>query len=393
MDKGPISFTHPGTYTLGTFSIPGTTKGLGPWVYAYSSWTDGFGVGSDGQLTTALTGDCSIPDKKVNICHRDQGNPEWKLISISENALPAHLAHQWGADIYPVPSTGCPLPPPVIVHPTATATQACGTATVTFTNGTKYAFAGDIRVDNEAPSHVNYYGLGDFYQIVNIPSYGSISKTFTFDEDTGDHTVAFRIGLGAESDWYVPWQTLTISSDCIPPQPEALVSYTEWTDTTQNCDSQDVTQTRDKSVTQYTLIEGEWVAGTPTVTHESQTRAMTVDELAVCAGPQPKAEVTSTSESTKDCSSQEIATTVTTTTVNYIMDTETNTWIKGEPVITTDTTTEKTSTEDCPIAVELPTPKALAYTGSDSGWLIWPAGALLLAGAGIILITRLKRTA
>jgi len=48
-------------------------------------------------------------DKKVEICHRDQGHPEWKVISISESALPAHLAHQWGGDIYPVPQGGCPV--------------------------------------------------------------------------------------------------------------------------------------------------------------------------------------------------------------------------------------------------------------------------------------------
>ena len=45
---------------------------------------------------------------KVSICHRDQGKPEWKEIEIAESALPAHLAHQWGADIYPVPDGGCP---------------------------------------------------------------------------------------------------------------------------------------------------------------------------------------------------------------------------------------------------------------------------------------------
>lgn len=58
----------------------------------------------------ALRTDCA--PRKVNICHRDQGNPEWKVIEISENALQAHLSHQWGEDIYPVPAEGCPVPPP-----------------------------------------------------------------------------------------------------------------------------------------------------------------------------------------------------------------------------------------------------------------------------------------
>ena len=51
---------------------------------------------------------------KVDICHRNQGASEWNLISIPASALSAHLAHQWGGDIYPVPPGGCPeVKPPV----------------------------------------------------------------------------------------------------------------------------------------------------------------------------------------------------------------------------------------------------------------------------------------
>ncbi len=62
----------------------------------------------------------TVVDKKVNICHRDQGHPEWKVIEISESALPAHLAHQWGADIYPVPEGGCPVPETTTTQPPET---------------------------------------------------------------------------------------------------------------------------------------------------------------------------------------------------------------------------------------------------------------------------------
>ncbi len=62
--------------------------------------------------TTEVPTTSTQPDRKINICHRDQGKPEWKVIEISESALSAHLAHQWGEDIYPVPAEGCPQPPP-----------------------------------------------------------------------------------------------------------------------------------------------------------------------------------------------------------------------------------------------------------------------------------------
>lgn len=59
MDRGPVPSSGAGTITLGTFSLPGTTSGKGPWVYAHTTWADGFKKGSDGQLHKALKGDCT----------------------------------------------------------------------------------------------------------------------------------------------------------------------------------------------------------------------------------------------------------------------------------------------------------------------------------------------
>jgi hypothetical protein len=67
---------------------------------------------------------------KVHVCHRDQGHPEWKEIEIAESALSAHLAHQWGADIYPVPADGCPGGTPT-PDPTATLVPPTETPTAT----------------------------------------------------------------------------------------------------------------------------------------------------------------------------------------------------------------------------------------------------------------------
>lgn len=61
MDRGPLTTKGSQTVTLGTFTLPGTTTGFGPWVYAFTSWSDRYTQGSDGQLTTALKGDCERP--------------------------------------------------------------------------------------------------------------------------------------------------------------------------------------------------------------------------------------------------------------------------------------------------------------------------------------------
>lgn len=62
MTSGPVASQGAQTITLGSFSLPGSTIGHGPWVYAFTTWTDGFTKGSDGQLLQPLAGDCKIPE-------------------------------------------------------------------------------------------------------------------------------------------------------------------------------------------------------------------------------------------------------------------------------------------------------------------------------------------
>jgi choice-of-anchor A domain-containing protein len=61
-----INVTGDGTYLLTTFSLPGTTTGYGPWVYAHTTFSDGFKLGSDGQLKTALAGNCGAEKACIN---------------------------------------------------------------------------------------------------------------------------------------------------------------------------------------------------------------------------------------------------------------------------------------------------------------------------------------
>lgn len=75
MDQGPILTHGAQTVTLGTFSLPGDTTGYGPWVYAFTKWANNYTVGSDGQLTKRLTGDCTpppIPEKPLPIAGDEQ---------------------------------------------------------------------------------------------------------------------------------------------------------------------------------------------------------------------------------------------------------------------------------------------------------------------------------
>lgn len=64
LNGGPVASTGAGTIALTSFTLPGTTTGFGPWVYAFTKWSDGYSKGSDGQLLQKLGGDCAIPDTK-----------------------------------------------------------------------------------------------------------------------------------------------------------------------------------------------------------------------------------------------------------------------------------------------------------------------------------------
>ncbi|GAA2075722.1 hypothetical protein GCM10009840_07240 [Pseudolysinimonas kribbensis] len=74
-----VSTNNPSTITLTTFSLPGSTTGYGPWVYAQTTFTDNYFVGSDGQLLQPLDGTCGDDTtKKITICHATaSGSNPW----------------------------------------------------------------------------------------------------------------------------------------------------------------------------------------------------------------------------------------------------------------------------------------------------------------------------
>jgi hypothetical protein len=446
--NGTVHSTGAGTITLGTFSIPGTTTGLGPWVYAYTVWSDSYAKGSDGQLTTALGGDCSVPVTPsvsasvtgVATCAPASSSYTVKWTGTVTGVFDGYTAQRVkylgttpptlvqdgkapgtsftytttepgdatsasatfhvhvtkaaaGVDPLDTDATGTVQFPGVCALPTVTITQECGSATVVFTNGTKYAFAGDVRVDDEAPSQINYYGLGDFYQIVNIPSYGSVTKTYSFTEDSGDHTVAARIGLGAEQDWYVAWQSVTVGTDCEPPVQDASAALVFTDETCAASGTVDlgpianavwgdltVDENGHYSVTATANANHAFPGGDATLTLSGDLPGATgfqdTDSEALCY-VEPKEDDVTVEEGTPTCGATEIA--VTTTTIHYTLDPATGEFVAGEPVVTHSTrAAEKGEVKECP---------PLAYTGVDSsmlGGVAFVGLMSLLAGVGVL---------
>ena len=106
-------------------------------------------------------------------------------------------------------------------------TVACGAATITLHNVSPWIYPVSVMIDG-----VHSYGPtvdnrtdtnGDGSLDLNGPQKdASATRTITFGEDTGTHTVKYRVDAGTENDLYVglpvgEWTTLTVGSDCLPP--------------------------------------------------------------------------------------------------------------------------------------------------------------------------------
>lgn len=219
------------------------------------------------------------------------------------------------------------------------------------------------------------------------------------------------------------WVTDSVTTDDVQPgqcgpgeNPGPKVQYTEWQDEAWACGDTTTTQTRTKSVTEYTLVNGEWVAGEPVVTTETRTRDLAADEITECpvqhnpyttsghddtvdcqrnvvdvaswtttwtwddqagkyvgatttthsqrtptaaecpAGERPQPIVTSTESSDVDCTSHVRTVTTTTTTTDWVLNADKSAWVKATPVVTTKVATFDTTAQECPTATPTPSP-------------------------------------
>lgn len=222
------------------------------------------------------------------------------------------------------------------------------------------------------------------------------------------------------------WVTDSTTTEQVKPgqcgpgeQPEPIVKYGEWQDQAWPCGATTTTQTRTKSVTEYTLVDGEWKAGEPVVTTETRTRDLAAGEITSCPVPQkPAPVVVQSSTSNVDCSAKKRTVTTTTTTTDWVLNDAKTAWVKGAPVVTTAVATYDTTAAECPVTPTTPpsvggvkhtappavapvvegvkhsaaAPAALAYTGSEAGTYGAVGLVLLVAGSALVLVTR-RRTA
>lgn len=108
--------------TAVTFSAPGTVAAC-PYPVGEVDANNECGTTTTSSSPTTTT--VPVP-AKVLICHRPDGSPTWFLVQIDPSAVAAHLAHSWGADVFPAPKQGgCPVPlpePPTTIHPSTLTT-------------------------------------------------------------------------------------------------------------------------------------------------------------------------------------------------------------------------------------------------------------------------------
>lgn len=208
---------------------------------------------------------------------------------------------------------------------------------------------------------------------------------------------------------------------CAGPQPEDKVISSEWVDGDYVCADTTVEQTRTVSVTTYSLVGNSWVANDPVVKPETQTRVLSSEERqAVCPKPEPE-KVVVVSTGVYDCDDTTVDVTTKTTYVGHAWN-GTEWALTPQPTDRSKTevtsralTAEEIEALDCPEVVIPPTeppvvvppvvdvPKApqppvtpptasaLPTTGADALPLGLFGVLMLLAGASVLAVRKLRR--
>jgi len=149
----------------------------------------------------------------------------------------------------------------------------------------------------------------------------------------------------ARTSWTVPnLDQLPLDSDaCRPDQPPADVVVTPVS--TPSCDTKTVTIETTTVTTPFVWNGATWELGTPTVTVQTSSREMTVDERLAC--PLPPAVVVEGAwiDGTWQCGDTTVVETREVTTTPYVYD-EQGDAVPGEPVVVTETNTRNLTSEE-----------------------------------------------
>jgi LPXTG-motif cell wall-anchored protein len=251
--------------------------------------------------------------------------------------------------------------------------------------------------------------------------------TVTTEHQSRTETFTFQYGQWVGT--WGPWVTDSTTVEDVQPgqcgpgdQPQPKVEVTPWQDQSWPCGATTTTQTRTKTTTPYVLVNGTWVAGTPVVTTETQTRNLLPSEITTCPSPEkPQPIVVQSQKSNVDCSTKERTITTTTTTTDWVLNAAKTAWIKGTPVVTTTVSSVATTAQECPTTTPTPSPTVsgvkvtappkvaptvkgvkhsaaapavaeLAYTGSETTTYGLAGLALVLLGSTLVLVTRRRTT-
>ena len=91
----------------------------------------------------------------------------------------------------------------------------CGAITVNLQNATEWSYSFETKVDDEDPVSEPYFSDNERFTLHNVASLTTIQVPFTFPEDSGVHTVSWRVRLGPESEYSIPaWTEYTVESNC-----------------------------------------------------------------------------------------------------------------------------------------------------------------------------------
>lgn len=259
------------------------------------------------------------------------------------------------------------------VAPTVTGSTACDTATgkqsilwtVKDNEGGRIApkVSASTRASVPVGTPIPIGGSKTFTEKVDGPTAATLSVTITWYTAAGK-VIDKRSGSASvkAGDF----------GECKPPQPKAETESRDQVEPA-DCEALTVTTNHQERSREYTWKDGKWVAGewSEWKTTSTSHRDATAEECPLPNKPEPVVTYGEWSGS-PDCEEGTYTQTRTVTTTDWVLDGRT--WVKGEPVTTTETVTREATAEECPApqVVTVEQASATAPSCEADGALVMP---------------------